>query len=337
MRSWHLLNPAVISFIAEFIKQFDWSRGSSAQIRFGLGAATPRVGLINMPGKRKVAVPSGCVVSFGYVLILLVGLCAFETGAQAQVSPSITLPPQSQTVIVGTNVTFGVTATGTAPLSYQWRKDGVNLSDGGRQQSFALASARSTPLTGDKAIEHLKATGQYESLAAAITAARYAVKPVEDGSANPHSAIRSPQSSPLWAQNPAHGLNCTFSPAGLTFTVRSSAGFQPAVSPVSNRQGGATISASECTDTPQAGSPAIQHSAATPQPKERRQPCPRVQHRREPGADKAVRAPRIGAAQIPCPPGELKVSGQRVELTRGSALPIPHSELRVPHLGCVKK
>jgi len=43
------------------------------------------------------------------------------------VPPSLTTQPVSQTVSVGSNATFSVAATGTAPLSYQWRKDGNNL------------------------------------------------------------------------------------------------------------------------------------------------------------------------------------------------------------------
>jgi len=41
--------------------------------------------------------------------------------------PAITTEPQSQTVGVGTTVTFLVTATGAAPLSYQWSFDGQLL------------------------------------------------------------------------------------------------------------------------------------------------------------------------------------------------------------------
>src|SRR5438132_9665813 len=40
------------------------------------------------------------------------------------VPPMITNQPQSQTVVVGQNASFSVTATGTAPLSYQWRFNG---------------------------------------------------------------------------------------------------------------------------------------------------------------------------------------------------------------------
>src|SRR5258708_11594763 len=38
----------------------------------------------------------------------------------ASVAPTITLQPASQTVTVGQPATFSVTATGTAPLTYQW-------------------------------------------------------------------------------------------------------------------------------------------------------------------------------------------------------------------------
>ena len=46
--------------------------------------------------------------------------------------PQVTDHPVGKSNIVpGTDVSFSVTATGTAPLSYQWQKDGVDLTDGG--------------------------------------------------------------------------------------------------------------------------------------------------------------------------------------------------------------
>lgn len=42
-------------------------------------------------------------------------------------APSITTQPVSQTVDAGANVTFSVEATGTAPLTYQWRKDTADI------------------------------------------------------------------------------------------------------------------------------------------------------------------------------------------------------------------
>lgn len=45
--------------------------------------------------------------------------------------PSIIVPPQSQTVFVGSNANFSVSATGTAPLSYRWLKNGNALANGG--------------------------------------------------------------------------------------------------------------------------------------------------------------------------------------------------------------
>jgi hypothetical protein len=53
--------------------------------------------------------------------------------------PLITTQPQSQTVTEGADVAFNVIATGTAPLSYLWRKDGVVLR-GGSTATLALGS-----------------------------------------------------------------------------------------------------------------------------------------------------------------------------------------------------
>lgn len=54
--------------------------------------------------------------------------------------PSITSQPANQTVTAGQTATFSVTATGTAPLSYQWQKGGANISG-------AVSSSYTTPIT----------------------------------------------------------------------------------------------------------------------------------------------------------------------------------------------
>lgn len=43
------------------------------------------------------------------------------------VAPSITIQPQPQSVSEGQTATFNVSASGTAPLSYQWQKDNTNI------------------------------------------------------------------------------------------------------------------------------------------------------------------------------------------------------------------
>src|SRR5881396_2090331 len=53
------------------------------------------------------------------LLSLTAALVYLATSAEAA-SPAITVQPQSRTNNIGTTATFSVTATGTAPLSYQW-------------------------------------------------------------------------------------------------------------------------------------------------------------------------------------------------------------------------
>lgn len=52
--------------------------------------------------------------------------------------PFFTQQPQSQTALVGTNVTFSAVAGGTPPLAYQWRKDGTPIG-GATNPSFSIA------------------------------------------------------------------------------------------------------------------------------------------------------------------------------------------------------
>ena len=56
------------------------------------------------------------------------------------VAPRITTSPANHTVTAGQTATFTVVATGTAPLSYQWQKNGVNISG-------ATAASYTTPVT----------------------------------------------------------------------------------------------------------------------------------------------------------------------------------------------
>jgi len=62
------------------------------------------------------------------------------TDTLSAVAPSITTQPASQTVTAGQAATFTVVATGTAPLTYQWEKSGVNIAG-------AMAASYTTPAT----------------------------------------------------------------------------------------------------------------------------------------------------------------------------------------------
>lgn len=61
--------------------------------------------------------------------------------AGTNLGPSILTQPQGQFVVVGSNATFTVVASGTPPLSYQWQLNGVNLA-GATQSTYTRANAQ---------------------------------------------------------------------------------------------------------------------------------------------------------------------------------------------------
>ena len=58
----------------------------------------------------------------------------------AAVAPTIATQPVNQTVTAGQTATFAVVAAGTAPLGYQWQKNGVNIAG-------ASSASYTTPVT----------------------------------------------------------------------------------------------------------------------------------------------------------------------------------------------
>ncbi len=75
------------------------------------------------------AVDSADVGTYSVVVSNTVGgITSANATLTVNVPPSISTPPQSQTVKSGLNANFSVIAAGTSPLSYQWRFNGTNLS-----------------------------------------------------------------------------------------------------------------------------------------------------------------------------------------------------------------
>ena len=98
-----------------------------------------------MEAKRPAA--SGPIAA---ILLVFFLLTAAQLQARHRITranpPSITTEPASQTIAAGQTATFSVTATGTAPLSYQWRKNGAAIS--GANSSSYKTPAETASATG---------------------------------------------------------------------------------------------------------------------------------------------------------------------------------------------
>src|SRR5207302_2239670 len=91
-------------------------------------------------------------------------------------APTITAQPANQTVTTGQTATFAVVAGGTAPLSYQWKKNGANITG-------ATAASYTTPVTTTAdsgstfAVVVTNTAGTVTSAAATLTVNAAAVAP----------------------------------------------------------------------------------------------------------------------------------------------------------------
>ncbi|MFM8471627.1 MAG: immunoglobulin domain-containing protein [Limisphaerales bacterium] len=86
-------------------------------------------------------------------------------------APIATVPPQSQSVVVGNPVTFTVTATGTAPLAYQWLFNGVPI-QGATSATLNFATVQTTN-AGDYSVRISNSDGTSTSVPATLTVITY--------------------------------------------------------------------------------------------------------------------------------------------------------------------
>ncbi|MBI3885551.1 MAG: immunoglobulin domain-containing protein [Opitutae bacterium] len=116
----------------------------------------------------------------GVPLVLAAGglhaLALFDTSASTP--PVFTVQPQGAVLAFGAAQTFGATATGPGPITYQWTKNGVSLSDGGNLTGATTAALTLTGVrpadAGSYTVVASNAFGSTPSAAAALTVGKSA-------------------------------------------------------------------------------------------------------------------------------------------------------------------
>ncbi len=110
-------------------------------------------------------------------------------GDSTAVAPTITTGPAAQAVTEGQNVSFSVTAAGTDPLNYQWKKDGADIS-GANSSTLSLNNVQLSN-AGSYSVAVSNNAGSVTSSAVTLTVLHYVTPtptpevvtiPVTDGS-----------------------------------------------------------------------------------------------------------------------------------------------------------
>ena len=138
-------------FCGNFIKRYDPATGAVSN--FALTESNPVDVRVASDGSVYYLTSGGKVVRIRY------------TGSSA---PSISSPPASYTASVGESATFRVTATGAAPLSYQWQRGGVPIT-GATGTSYTLPSVKTTDNGAQFRVVVKNASGTVTSPVATLT------------------------------------------------------------------------------------------------------------------------------------------------------------------------
>jgi hypothetical protein len=74
-------------------------------------------------------------------LLATLGACKQKSNHEQLTAPAITTQPQGQSVLPGETATFTMEATGSAPLTYQWSKNGADIA-GATSNSYTTPAAQ---------------------------------------------------------------------------------------------------------------------------------------------------------------------------------------------------
>jgi hypothetical protein len=196
------------------------------------------------------------------------GLVASNGSTNSSVlAPSIAAQPASQTVIVGQAATFSVTASGTAPLNYQWSKNGTAIS-GATSSSYTTPTTTSSDNGTQFTVVVSNSAGSVTSAAATLKVTPASVAPtittqpasqtVTAGLSASFSVVAT-GTSPLsyqWSKNGAVMSGAT-SPSYTTPATTSSDNGAQFTVVVSNSVGSVTSSAATLTVNAAAVAPSI--------------------------------------------------------------------------------
>ncbi|MGB6668693.1 MAG: hypothetical protein WBE73_10145 [Candidatus Acidiferrum sp.] len=142
----------------------------------------------------------------------------------AALAPTIATQPANQTVTVGQTATFSVTATGTAPLTYQWQKNSANIA-GATSATYTTPATASTDTGAKFDVIVSNALGSQTSTMATLT-----VNPANTSTINVvtyhYDNLRTGQNLNETILTPANVNSTTFGKLGA-FTVDGLVDAQP--------------------------------------------------------------------------------------------------------------
>lgn len=167
------------------------SLGASSVLNFVLGTNGAKMAVVsNLVLNGTINVSAGAGFTNGTYTILTYGktltwgtpvlggtpagyVCAFDTNTAGQVNfvadipPQIVLQPTNVTAVAGGNAQFSVTASGAAPLQYQWNLSGTNIMD--ETNAVLVLAGVNTNDAGNYQVVVTNIAGSVTSVVAALT------------------------------------------------------------------------------------------------------------------------------------------------------------------------